>query len=276
MNNESKSHLEDLERIRNFRLMDDDFMKVCFEDNVEATELVLRIILNKPDLRVTKVISQKLMKNLLGRDIQLDIDATDSENKEYDIEIQRDDYGADPKRARYHSSILDAHLLKSGQNFKDLPETYVIFITEHDVFGEGEPIYVINRTIEGSSRQFNDGEHIIYVNGEATNQETELGRLMHDFACTSADDMYYEELAERVRYYKEDEKGVESMCKAIEEMRNEVAREVALKVERETTYRVRYENATSMLKNTDLTVEQVASCSNLPIAEVLALAESLS
>jgi len=61
---------------------------------------------------VKSVETQKLMKNLLGRVIWLDIDATDSNNIEYDIEVQRADKGADRKRARYHSSILDAHLLK--------------------------------------------------------------------------------------------------------------------------------------------------------------------
>ena len=38
--------------------------------------------------------------------------------------------------------------------------------------------------------------------------ETALGKLMHDFACTNAKDMYYEVLADRVHYFKEDEKGV--------------------------------------------------------------------
>ena len=48
---------------------------------------------------------------------------------------------------------------------------------------------------------------------------------MHDFTCTNAKDMYYEVLADRVHYFKEDEKGVAIMCKAMEDMRNEAARE---------------------------------------------------
>ena len=103
------------------------------------------------------------MKNLLGRDIWLDINATDSNNTELDIEIQRADKGADSKRARYHSSILDAHLLRPNDDFKDLPETYVIFITENDVIGGNLPIYTIERQITNMGQPFNDGEHIIYV-----------------------------------------------------------------------------------------------------------------
>ena len=160
-----KQHQEDLQRIRGFRLIDDDFMNACFEGNIEGTELVLRIILNKPDLSVKSVNTQKVMKNLQGRDIWLDIDATDSDDNELDIEIQRSDKGADRKRARYHSSILDAHLLKPNEDFKDLPETYVIFITENDVIGGNLPIYTIERQITNMGQPFNDGEHIIYVQG---------------------------------------------------------------------------------------------------------------
>ena len=72
-----QQHQEDLQRIRGFRLIDDDFMNACFDDNIEGTELILRIILGKPDLSVKSVKTQKVMKNLLGRDIWPDIDATD-------------------------------------------------------------------------------------------------------------------------------------------------------------------------------------------------------
>lgn len=222
MNNDQQ-HQEDLQRIRGFRLIDDDFMNACFENNIEGTELILRIILNKPDLTVKSVETQKLMKNLLGRDIWLDIDATDSNNIEYDIEVQRADKGADRKRARYHSSILDAHLLKPNEDFSNLPETYVIFITENDVIGKDKPIYTIERQITNIEEPFNDGEHIIYVNGANKDSATELGKLMHDFFCTDPDDMLFKELADKVRYFKEDEKGVAAMCKVMEDMRNETA-----------------------------------------------------
>ena len=92
--------------------------------------------------------------------------------------------------------------IQPGENFNDLPETYVIFITENDVIGMGEPLYMIERRIVNIDKPFNDGSHIIYVNGAEKNAATELGKLMHDFSCTSADDMYYRELADKVRYYK--------------------------------------------------------------------------
>lgn len=222
--NTERLHQEDLQRIRGFRLIDDDFMNACFDGNIEGTELLLRIILNKPDLVVTSVRTQSVMKNLLGRDIWLDIDANDAEGIEYDIEIQRADKGASRKRARYHSSILDAHLLHPNEDFSKLPETYVIMITENDVIGNGEPIYFVERQIINTGELFGDGEHIVYVNGANRNNATELGKLMHDFFCIDPDDMNFVELAEKVRYFKEDEKGVAAMCKVMEDMRNEAAK----------------------------------------------------
>ena len=230
-------HQEDLQRIRGFRLIDDDFMNVCFDNNIEATELMLRIILGKKDISVSRVTTQKVMKNLLGRDIWLDIDANDALGREYDIEVQRADKGADRKRARYHSSILDAHMLKPGEDFSKLKETYVIFITESDVIGKNMPIYTIERRITNTGEPFNDGEHIIYVNGEDKNSRTELGKLMHDFFCTNPDDMNYRELAEKVRYFKENEKGIETMCKVMEDMRRSVAEETAWNTKVESVLR---------------------------------------
>ena len=144
---QERLHQEDLQRIRGFRLIDDDFLNACFDGYIEGTELLLRIILNRDDIQVKQVQTQRQMKNLLGRDVRLDIDAVDSEGQEIDIEVQRADHGAARRRARYYSSILDAHLLKPGDTFDKLPETYVIFLTENDVLGAGLPLYTIERQI---------------------------------------------------------------------------------------------------------------------------------
>ena len=259
-----KQHQEDLQRIRGFRLIDDDFMNACFDGYIEGTELLLRIILNKQDIHVKRVTTQKVMKNLLGRDIWLDIDADDDSGKEYDIEVQRADKGADRKRARYHSSILDAHLLQPTEDFSQLPETFVIFITENDVIGKGKPLYRIERKIEETDEHFNDGEHIIYVNGADKDASTELGKLMHDFFCTNADDMHYKELADKVRYFKEDEKGVAVMCKVMEDMRNETAKKAA--------EQTKIEMAINMIKDGKLSLEQIAQYTMLAIERVTELA----
>ena len=215
---------EDLQRLRDFRPIDDDFMRCLFKDNIPLAELVLRIITGKKDLVITECETQKDMKRLAGaRSICLDAYGTDSMGKRYDLEIQRADKGADPYRARYHSSVMDIENLDAGQDFKELPDTYIIFITERDFYGKGEPFYLIERMNRTIGKEFEDGEHIVYVNGEYRG-ESELGRLMYDFNCINADDMNFDLLAERTRYLKENPEGVEMMCKSMEDMRNEAAK----------------------------------------------------
>ena len=65
--------------------------------------------------------------------VRFDVFARDSKGREYDIEIQRADRGAEPKRARYNSALMDANALKTGEDVGKLRDTYVIFITENDV-----------------------------------------------------------------------------------------------------------------------------------------------
>ena len=62
--------------------------------------------------------------------------------------------------------------------------------------------------------------------------DTALGQLMHDFACTSADEMHYQILADRVRYFKEDKEGVATMCKIMEDMKNEAAKRNSIEIAR--------------------------------------------
>ena len=127
-----QQYQEDLQRLRGLRPIDDDFMRCLFKDNIPLAEFVLRIITDKPDLIITDCETQKDMKRLAGaRSICLDAYGTDSVGKKYDLEVQRQDKGADPHRARYHSSVMDIENLHSGQEFKELPDTYTIFILNY-------------------------------------------------------------------------------------------------------------------------------------------------
>lgn len=214
-------HQEDLQRLRGFRPIDDTFMRGLFKENIPLAEFVLRIITGKPDLILTKCETQADMKRVTGaRSICLDAYATDSMGKKYDIEVQRADNGADPHRARYHSSMMDVENLDEKQEYRELPDTYVIFITENDYYKAGKPVYVIQNMNLTLGRPFDDGAHILYVNGEYRD-DSDIGKLMHDFNCTSADDMNFEILAEKTRYLKENPKGVSEMCKVMEDLRDE-------------------------------------------------------
>lgn len=217
MGNDRNKREELLQKIKEFCLLDDSFMSRVFDENIECTELILRIILDSPDIKVREVHTQSEIKNLRGHSVRLDIAAKSANGEPIDVEIQREDKGAGVKRVRYNSSMIDAETLVKGENYDNLPESYVIFITENDVMGSNLPIYHAERIVTETGKPLGDGAHIIYLNG-AYRDDSPIGKLMHDFSCENPDDMYYKVLAKQVRYYKEDAKGVENMCQIMEDL----------------------------------------------------------
>ena len=275
--NISSEHSEELLNIiENFRLIDDMFMSKVFEDK-SCAELLLRVILNRDDLTVVRVVSQFGIKNLQGRSARLDIYAVDDKGKHYDVEVQRSDDGAAIRRARYNSSLLDANLLNPGDKFDELPESYIIFITEHDVLKGGKPLYTVNRTIsELDHAIFTDGSHIIYVNGEIRNG-TALGELMQDFFCKDPHEMHYKVLSDRVGYFKKDKEGVDTMCKLMEDYADKRARQAAEAAAKEAAEKAAKERSISIATNLwnkgERDLQQIADLTDLPLDEVKKLFE---
>ena len=249
-------------KLKKFRLFDDDFMSKVFEDDIDLTQFLLSIIMQRKDLTVTESKGQVQIKNLWGRSVKLDVKAKDEDGKLYNIEVQRANEGGSPERARYYSAILDANTLVTKEEFKELPETYIIFITEKDVLKGGLPLYHINRKIEENNMTFCDRSHIIFVNGEYRD-DSDIGKLMHDFACSNPDDMKYDILAEKTRYFKKDEKGEEHMCKIMEELAKEERAAVSEEI------------AINMLKIGKMTNKEIATAANLTERKVKKLAEKL-
>ena len=208
-------------------LFDDDLMSRVFDKNIEATELLLRIILERK-IKVISVIGQEEMKSAAvgGRNITLDVHALDENGEKMDIEVQGNSEGAHIRRARYHSSVLDSRMLKEGQEFKEIKDSYVIFIYKRDKFQEGLPLYHIDRYVRETGKLFEDGSHIIYVNGNYKGDD-EIGYLMQDFHQTDPDNMHYKELSQGVRHFKEVEEGRDTMCEAVQEYAKEYANEYA-------------------------------------------------
>ena len=126
MKSTQETREEILRKIKEFCLMDDTFMSRVFDENIECTELVLRIILDMPELKVKQVKTQYEIKNLLGHSVRLDIKAEDGDGRPLNVEVQNENEGAEPKRARYNSSLLDANTLKKGEDYDKLPESYII------------------------------------------------------------------------------------------------------------------------------------------------------
>ena len=224
-------------------------MSKVFDRNNEATELLLQIILERKDIKVVRVKGQVELKSPYsgGRNIKLDIDAVDENGVEFDVEVQRNTKGSHIRRPRFHQSMMDSRLLKKNQDFKELKDTYVVFICQHDKFKENNPIYHVEKIIRETGKVFDDGAHIIYVNGKYRGED-DFGKLAHDFNCKKADNIYFKPLADGVRHFKETEKGREAMCKSFTKLADKVADER----EMQTTAR----NVATLMESMKMTLEQ--------------------
>jgi len=246
------------EKIADFRMFDDTFMSAVFDGKTEETEFLIRVILGRDDILVRESKAQFFMSNIYGRGVRLDILASDPNGNSYHFEVERSKGRASVQRARFTGAMVDSRLLRKGQDFKEIPERYTIFITEEDFFGAGLPLYHAENKVEELDNQpLGDGSHIIYVNGTYNDTDNLIGSLMHDFSCKNAKDMINPILRERVRVLKETEGGREEVCQIMENLINEEKIELAKEAIKKGK-----------------PVEEIADILNLPLAFVQELARS--
>ena len=265
-----------LARIQRMRLADNIFMSAFFLHNRESAQFVLRILMDKPELVVQEVRSQDFQPNPGWRTATLDVLATDADGRLINIEVQLDPRGASEKRAHFYASLIDSKALQPGQDFGELPEVWVILITERDVLGGGQPLYHFERCIAGTERRLNDGSHIIYVSREHQEAGTALGDLMHDFFCRDAAHMRLAELAQAVQRFKTNEEGAQKMSSVIDEILEEGRVEGRVEGREEGSEEGRAEGLTEglreaarrMLRIGGMTAEVVARITGLDEGEV--------
>ena len=127
---------------------------------------------------------------------------------------------------------------------------------------------------DGKYLKYEDGCNIMYVNGDYRG-DNPLGKLMHDFSTPNADEMYYDELAEKVRYHKQDSEGVKVVSKIVEEYGDERAA-AALQQGIQQGSQQKAEEAAENALNLQLPLEQVSQISGLSIKKVLELQKKMT
>ena len=210
-----------LEVLNKLRPIDDTFMRMIFRDH-QCVELLMKIIFGE-QFSLKRFETQEDHKQVGSRSVELDIVVYTHEGAVIGIEVEKSKDNASPIRARYHASILDCDLSYPKEKWSHFPEIYVIFICEEDVLKTKRLVSHIERYID-KQEQFKDKLHIIYLNA-SMQDETPLGKLMHNMLCNDPDDMYYEVLRKRVSYFKRQEGGKRTMCEALEELINEAKKE---------------------------------------------------
>ena len=175
---------------------------------------------------MVRVSPQKSLRNIEGKSVVLDVMCEDSENTYYNIEVQKTDNDNHQKRVRYNGSNIDTYVSEKGIRYEDLPDVYIIYISEFDTFNKGKTMYHINRSIEETDDEVDNGYNEIYVNAKI-DDGSEVAELMKIFI--SADIPYNEKfpkICNSIRALKE-EKRSDNMCKIVEEYAKEYAKEHA-------------------------------------------------
>ncbi len=232
--------------VAQFNLIDDTFFSKVLEDNA-ACEYLLKALLGK-SVKVIENKTQYSIRNIENHSVVLDALVEDEEHKLYDIEIQIGDKKNHERRLRFYRAAIDMSYLEKGKDYSELPELYLIFISDFDSFGLNRNHYKIVHYIENSDMRYDDGVHLLYFN-TAVNDGSELSGLLRYLAKSDAGNDEFGALSRRVNYYKIRNEGVDNMCKAVEEYAKQYAKQYGIIQRDEGKIEGKIEAVKNMLKN---------------------------
>ena len=252
----NQSRITGLERrvnvARHFNLLSDVFMSVALRD-VDACQYVLRILTGQKNLIIEKVRTQYQISSIISHDVKLDVLAEDENRALYQLEIQRKNTINHTKRIRSYSSMIDSIFLHKGADYADLPEVYIIYISESDIWKGKCTIYPIIKEFENSHEPYTDGLHLLFIN-TAIDDGSEAAQLMQYFKNTDPDDMRFGALSARIHYLKKEEGGLQEMCEISEIIYEEGRQDGRQEGKQET----QYETALALDQH-GMPIEEIAS-----------------
>ncbi|MCD7785676.1 MAG: Rpn family recombination-promoting nuclease/putative transposase [Oscillospiraceae bacterium] len=207
------------EEILKQNLFSDTLASIALED-IGACQHVVRTILGRDDIEIISVKGQYRLLNITSKDTILDAYAQDSTGRKINIEIQRRDTVDHARRIRYYGSMIDKSILDKGAYYDELPDVYIIYISETDLLDVGATVYPVKKTLGESGKPYDDGNHVIFVNA-AVDDGSDTAKLMKYFETADPDDMSQGPLSERIHYLKCEKGGNDEMCKAAENLYNQ-------------------------------------------------------
>lgn len=160
--------------------------------NPKAYRNVLSIIMDEPDIQLREVKVEQVILNKSGkRAIRLDAWAESTDERQFNMEMQKDTKGDDlRKRSRFYQGLMDTPILKSGKNtkYRTLLSTVIIFITQDDLFGKDLAKYTFTeRCEEIEDLKLEDGTTKIFLNMSSKNGSPELVSMLQYMKETRID-----------------------------------------------------------------------------------------
>ena len=111
-----------------------------------------------------------------SKSVRLDVYVQDGKGTVYNIEMQAVDTKELRERSRYYQSVIDLDLIDKGEDYINISDSYVIFISQDDIFNRGLIRYTFkNRCMELDDLALEDGTTKIFLNSKGT-----IGKISED------------------------------------------------------------------------------------------------
>lgn len=136
--NEIKKEQTLEEKWQNATLANNFIFYKIMRHNPDVCKELLEILLEFKIERIEMAQEEEINVDFDSKGVRLDVYAKDVDGlKVYNIELQATNTKELPERSRYYQGVIDVDLLKSGQKYKDIKTSYIIFICADDIFEEG-------------------------------------------------------------------------------------------------------------------------------------------
>lgn len=278
----SDSRLTKEELFLRARPIDDIFGKRMLENNLPLAQFILRIITGDSTMEITEGHAQHVSSNVDNhKGIITDSYYRDREGNIYVIEFQRKKRSDYIERFRFYQGLIDTSSIDKGEEFSRLKKLSFYVICEDEIFEDGAQVNRIKKIVESNGREYIDNLNLVYLDASKWDY-SELGMLLHDCLCDSADKMYYEEMAECARRLKEGQEMLYQYSDLIDEYVEQQTEEVRLQraiaeekltmaEEKQAAAEKEAEVSTncilSLIRQGIVTVEQAASHMSMSVSE---------
>lgn len=207
---------------------DDTFMQILAED-IGFCEELLQVVMDNPKLNVVSNLPQKHLHSIDTRSVTVDMLCEDEYGRQFSVEVQKEDNDDHLRRVRYNGACVQVRTSVKGSRFRDLPDVYMIYITEKDFLKGGKIMYHVDRVLSETGEVADNGYYEIYVNGEIDDATT-LAEYVKLLKSKNAEyNEKFPRTSKAVRYYKLGE-GRKEMCKVVEEYAKEYAKDRVIKM----------------------------------------------
>ena len=193
------------------------FQKMC-EDKAARQEMISTFL--EDAVTVIEVVPQDSVMNLQGRSVRLDCLCRLSDGSYVLAEVQKADDDDHEERVRYNASVVTANKTPKSVKFRDVARIISIFISRFDIFGDGLPIYHVDRVVRETQKIRKNGLTEIYVNAAVKKRDNALNANVSDLMAlfTDRDSLDYGKFPEFSR--RKNAFTMTEMCEKVEKLFN--------------------------------------------------------